>query len=107
MARSGSAYPPFHQPYAQLNSEGQEPGTATDGPTGPDVFVAFSARAGQEFGNRPRREHLNEQLRRGADPAESRAELERRRQDKPCPDLYAKRTVLAAEHERGREGPSR
>lgn len=53
--------------------------------------------------------YVREQLRRGADPAELQAELERRRQDKPCPDLYAKRTVREAEHEldRGRQGPSR
>ena len=36
---------------------------------------------------------VREQLRRGADPGELRAELERRRQDKPCPGYYAQRTV--------------
>ena len=53
--------------------------------------------------------YVREQLRRGADPAALQAELERRRQDKPCPDLYAKRTVNRAVHDRDREreGPSR
>ena len=53
--------------------------------------------------------YVREQLRRGADPAELRAELERRRQDKPIPRYYAQRTVREAEHEldRGRPGPSR
>ena len=37
--------------------------------------------------------YVREQLRRGADPGELRAELERRRQDKPCPRYYAQRTV--------------
>ena len=39
---------------------------------------------------------VREQLRRGADPAELRTELERRRQDKPCPGYYAQRTVARA-----------
>jgi len=36
---------------------------------------------------------VREQLRRGADPSALRAELERRRPDKPCPRYYAQRTV--------------
>ena len=53
--------------------------------------------------------YVREQLRRGADPAELRAELERRRQDKPIPRYYAQRTVDRAEQERerGHQGPSR
>ena len=36
---------------------------------------------------------VRDALRRGADPGALRAELERRRPDKPCPRYYAQRTV--------------
>ena len=74
----------------------------------PPAREAVSARPPREA-DRADAVYVREQLRRGADPTELRAELERRRQDKPCPDLYAKRTVDRAVHDCDRvpEGPSR
>ena len=76
--------------------------------TRPPAREAVSVRTTREA-DRADAVYVREQLRRGADPAELRAELERRRQDKPIPRYYAQRTVREAEHEldRVRQGPSR